>query len=100
VVLLSHSGDDYRLYAQDIYRIPIHADLVTVSACRGAGARAFAGEGLIGFAWAFLASGARNVIGGLWDVDDESTSQLMSELYGGIAAGADPVSALRRAKLN
>ncbi len=98
-VLLSHSGDDYRLYAQDIYRIPIHADLVTVSACRSAGARAFAGEGLIGFAWAFLASGARHVIGGLWDVDDESTSQLMSELYGGIAAGADPVTALRRAKL-
>jgi tetratricopeptide (TPR) repeat protein len=98
-VLLSHSGDEYRLYAHDIYRIPIRADLVTVSACRSAGARAFAGEGLIGFAWAFLASGARNVIGGLWDVDDESTSQLMSELYGGIAAGADPVTALRRAKL-
>jgi tetratricopeptide (TPR) repeat protein len=98
-VLLSHSGDDYRLYAQDIYRIPIRADLVTVSACRSAGARAFAGEGLIGFAWAFLASGARHVIGGLWDVDDESTAQLMSELYAGIAAGADPVAALRRAKL-
>jgi tetratricopeptide (TPR) repeat protein len=95
----SGSGEGYRLYAQNIFKIPIQADLVTISACRSAGAKAFAGEGLIGFAWAFLASGARNVIGGLWDVDDESTAQLMSDLYAGIAAGDDPVRALHQAKL-
>jgi CHAT domain-containing protein len=36
----------------------LHAELVTVSACRSAGERAYAGEGLVGFAWAFLRAGA------------------------------------------
>ena len=34
------------------------------------GARAYAGEGLVGFTWAFLSAGAHNVIAGLWNVDD------------------------------
>jgi CHAT domain-containing protein len=101
-VILSHgAGGEYKLYARDIYhnKVPIHANLVTVSACKSAGATFYAGEGLIGFAWVFLASGARNVIAGLWDVDDESSAALMTSLYGGIAQGQDPVTALHNAKL-
>src|ERR1051326_5788361 len=46
-----------------------------------AGTRTYAGEGLLGFAWAFLNAGAHAVIAGLWDVSDVSTSQLMDRLY-------------------
>jgi CHAT domain-containing protein/Tfp pilus assembly protein PilF len=53
-IILSPRGDTYKLYARDIARLPIHANLVTVSACRSAGSRTYAGEGLVGFAWAFL----------------------------------------------
>ena len=98
-VILSRSGSDYRLYANDIYKTQIQANLVTVDACESAGTTAYAGEGLIGFAWVFLAAGARNVIAGTWDVDDASSPEMMSDLYGGIAAGLDPVSALHKAKL-
>jgi CHAT domain-containing protein len=58
------------------------------------------GEGLVGFAWAFLHAGARNVIAGLWDVNDESTSRLMDVLYRELAAGSSPADALRTAKLS
>ena len=98
-VILSHQGDRYKLYARDVIDIPIHADLVTISACRSAGVRAYAGEGLIGFAWAFLQAGAHAVVAGLWDVSDSSTEQLMNRFYAGIASGQDPVSAMRQAKL-
>jgi CHAT domain-containing protein len=98
-VILSHQGESYKLYARDVIDIPIHADLVTISACRSAGVRAYAGEGLIGFAWAFLQAGARAVVAGLWDVSDSSTELLMNRFYSGIAAGQDPVSAMRHAKL-
>jgi CHAT domain-containing protein len=88
-----------KLYARDVVGIPIHADLVTISACRSAGARTYAGEGLVGFAWAFMRAGARAVAAGLWDVSDRSTEQLMSGFYKRMAAGADPVTAMRQAKL-
>jgi CHAT domain-containing protein len=98
-VVLSRRGDVYKLYARDVIDTPIHADLVTLSACRSAGAREYAGEGLIGFAWAFLQAGARSVVAGLWDVSDKSSGPLMSCFYKGIASRQDAVSALRAAKL-
>jgi CHAT domain-containing protein len=98
-VVLSHQGDSYKLYARDVIDIPIHADLVTLSACRSAGAREYAGEGLIGFAWAFLQAGARSVVAGLWNVADSSSGPLMSCFYKGIAAHQDVVSAMHAAKL-
>lgn len=98
-VILSGTPDRCRLFARDVMSVPLKAQLVTISACRSAGARTYAGEGLVGFAWAFLRAGARNVIAGLWDVNDRSTAQLMSSLYAELARGATPADALRAAKL-
>jgi CHAT domain-containing protein len=91
--------DTFKLYARDVADQPLAAELVTVSACRSAGERAYSGEGLVGFAWAFLRAGAKRVIAGLWDVDDRSTAELMDMLYEGIASGKSPADALRAAKL-
>ena len=98
-IVLSARDQDYKLYAREIVSLPLRAELVTLSACRSAGSRAFEGEGLVGLAWAFLNSGAANVIGALWNVEDASTADLMEHLYRELAAGADPAVALRRAKL-
>lgn len=89
----------YKLYARDVTALPLTADVVTLSACRSAGGRAYGGEGLVGFAWAFLRAGARQVVAGLWDVDDQSTALLMERYYERLATGATPVTALRQAKL-
>ena len=90
---------DYKLYAREIVKYPLNARLVTISACDGAGTRAYAGEGLIGLSWAFLRAGARQVVASLWEVSDDSTPRLMDELYAGIAAGKAPAAALREAKM-
>lgn len=97
-VILSGPPGLNRLLARDVMATPLSAELVTISACRSAGGKSYAGEGLVGFAWAFLRAGARNVIAGLWDVSDRSTAQLMSTLYERIAAGEDPAESLRSAK--
>ena len=100
VILSSHgSQDSGKLYARDILSRPLHAELVTVSACQGSGVRGYAGEGLVGLAWAFLRAGSHNVIGALWDVSDTSTPELMGRLYDGIAADNPPDASLRAAKL-
>jgi CHAT domain-containing protein len=92
-------ADDYKLYAREIVRHPLHARLVTISSCYGSGLRAYAGEELVGLSWAFLRAGAHNVIGALWEVNDASTPQLMDRLYGGLEGGSKPDEALRAAKL-
>jgi CHAT domain-containing protein/Tfp pilus assembly protein PilF len=99
-VILSKEGDSYKLYARDIVQHPLSAELVTISACNGAGTRSYAGEGLVGLSWAFLRAGAHNVIGALWEVSDaSSTPRLMDALYAGLDRGEEPAVALRDAKL-
>jgi CHAT domain-containing protein/Tfp pilus assembly protein PilF len=92
--------DNFKLYARDIVRHPLHAELVTISTCYGSGQRAYAGEGLVGLSWAFLRAGSHNVIGALWEANDASTPILMDKLYTGLDAGDAPELALRTAKLS
>ena len=102
IVLSRSSGDQdsFKLYARDITPHLLHADLVTISSCYGAGAEAYSGEGLVGLSWAFLRAGAHNVIGALWDVSDSSTADLMGRMYDELKRGQTPEAALRTAKLS
>jgi CHAT domain-containing protein/tetratricopeptide (TPR) repeat protein len=93
-------SDSFKLYARDIIRHPLRADLVTISACYGAGERAYSGEGLVGLSWAFLRAGAHNVVAALWEATDASTEQLMDKFYDELNKGAGPDAALRAAKLS
>ncbi|HEY1463742.1 MAG TPA: CHAT domain-containing protein [Terriglobales bacterium] len=96
----SKETDSFKLYAREIIQHPLHAQLVTISTCYGAGSRAYTGEGLVGLSWAFLRAGAHHVIGALWDVSDASTAQLMDTMYGQLKQGKSPEVALREAKLS
>jgi CHAT domain-containing protein len=99
-LILSREGNTYSLTAREIMKVPLDASVVTLSSCRSAGARAYSGEGLVGLTWAFLQAGARNVVAGLWDVDDQSTSRLMSRMYADLTRGIPPEDALRTAQLS
>ncbi len=90
----------YQLSARDVMNVPLNARLVTLSACRSAGAKTFSGEGQVGLSWAFLRAGARSVVAGLWDVTDRSTAELMSDFYDQLSHRASPADALRHAKLS
>jgi CHAT domain-containing protein len=96
----SAADDSFKLYARDIMQHPLKAGLVTISACYGSGERSYAGEGLVGLSWAFLESGAHNVIAALWEATDTSTEQLMATFYDELDKGAPLDVALRAAKLS
>jgi CHAT domain-containing protein len=98
-VILSPGAEGFRLTAHAVADVPLDADIVTLSACRTSGSRAYAGEGLVGLTWAFLRAGSRSVVAGLWDVADESTAQLMDNLYAELSGGQLAPAALRCAKL-
>jgi CHAT domain-containing protein/Flp pilus assembly protein TadD len=99
-IILSPGADkSYKLYAREIKDIPLHADLVTISACYGSGTRWYQGEGLVGLTWAFLRAGAHQVVGALWEVDEASSPQLMDDFYGELTQSKSAAEALRDAKL-
>jgi CHAT domain-containing protein len=102
IVLSKSSAEDdsFKLYARDIIRHPLRAELVTISACYSSGQRSYSGEGLVGLSWAFLRAGAHNVIAALWEATDTSTGLLMDKFYDELQKGRSPDAALRAAKLS
>lgn len=99
IVLSQDKDTSYKLYAHDIIKRPIHAEIVTVSACYGAGGRTYSGEGLVGLAWAFMRAGAHHVVAALWEAEDAVTPTLMDDFYIGLKRGQSAANALRAAKL-
>jgi CHAT domain-containing protein len=84
----------------------LDSELVTLSACESGLGRKGGGDGLLGFAQAFLLAGSRTVCLSLWQVDDTATALLMDRFYRNLLGkrpdGAKPMSkteALREAKL-
>jgi tetratricopeptide (TPR) repeat protein len=83
----------------------LDAELVTLSACESGLGRHGGGDGLLGFAQAFLLAGSRSVCLSLWQVDDTATALLMDRFYRNLLGrhedGARPMpkaEALREAK--
>jgi tetratricopeptide (TPR) repeat protein len=77
-LLLAEGGE---LPVSAVRRWELSADLVVLSACQTALGAEGAGEGLLGFAQAFLQAGARSVVLSRWQVDDEATALLMVRFY-------------------
>jgi CHAT domain-containing protein len=59
----------------------LDADLVVLSACETGLGKSAQGDGLLGFAQAFLSRGARSVVLSRWKVDDTATALLMVRFY-------------------
>jgi CHAT domain-containing protein len=60
-------------------------ELVVLSACDTATGRVISGEGVFSLSWGFMYAGTPAVIASLWPVADDSTAELMSNLYREIA---------------
>lgn len=90
--------EDGLLQVREITRMHLLADLVTLSACE-TGIGPTQGEaGVISLEQAFLDAGAKAVVASLWNVEDESTTQLMEAFYRHLAENEDKATALRNAK--
>ena len=98
LALHASAEGDGRLLADEVYDLRLDADLVVLSACRTA-LGPVEGDGVIGFARAFLAAGARSVVATQWDVSDRVSYEVMREFYARRAQGASKSRALRGAQL-
>ncbi len=87
-----------KLYAADIYALPLSADLVVLSACQTALGRQHVGEGLLSLGRAFQYAGVRCVTASLWNVDDVRTPGLMACFYENLTQGCQKSAALAGAQ--
>jgi CHAT domain-containing protein len=95
------SGPDLeqgRLTAAEIYGAHLNAELVTLSGCETGLGTVEGGDDVVGLIRGFMYAGANSVIASLWEVDDTSTSALMTSLYGKLGS-LNKRDALRRAQL-
>lgn len=94
-------GDDGAFRAYDLYDLDLSGvELVVLAACRTVDGFPQAGrEGVAGWARAFLAAGAAQVVAGLWPVEDEASEQFMVDFHRRLRRNVPPIRALQQAKL-
>ncbi|XP_031574881.1 tetratricopeptide repeat protein 28-like isoform X3 [Actinia tenebrosa] len=72
--------EDYMLTMADVQQAQVRAQLVVLSCCHS-GRGEIKAEGVVGMCRAFLASGARAVVGSLWAINDDATRMFMETFY-------------------
>ncbi|MGH9641385.1 MAG: CHAT domain-containing protein, partial [Terriglobales bacterium] len=90
-------GDSY-LSLYDLYQLKLPAELIALSGCSTGLNVVAAGDELLGLARGLIHAGAETSMLTLWDVQDQSSAQLMKLFYSNLAGGADnKAAALQRA---
>jgi CHAT domain-containing protein len=101
--LLFASSDATRadlLFANEILSVDTHGTaLVVLAACRTAVSALRKGEGAIGLARPFLATGVPSVVATMWDIDDQASRYFFRVFYTSLKSGGAPAAALRTAQL-
>jgi CHAT domain-containing protein len=88
------------LYAGEIGKLRLsNVDVVVLSACSTLSPRTSRVGVTAGLAYSFLGAGAPATISTLWDVSDQTTSELMVEFHRQMSNGVPAAEALRRAQL-
>ena len=100
IVMKGDSTEDGNLYMYEIMNLRINADMCVLSGCNSALGRLYQGEGIVGFAQAFLAAGAQSLVMSLWSVEDKSTSELMIRFYQNLKQGMAKDIAIQQAKIS
>ena len=82
----------------EISHLNLDFDLVTLSACETGLGQFQEGDGMRSMANAFLTAGVNSLVYSLWRVNDQTTSDLMTQFYKNLN-GNDKTKAMQKAKL-
>ncbi len=96
--LAADAKNDGVLSVSEIYGLRLNAQVVMLSACETGLGRVSSGDDVVGLTRGFLYAGAQNVVGSLWEVDDDATSALSQAMYDGLKKGLPVAKALAQAQ--
>src|SRR5262249_5284393 len=83
--------------AIDLFSMASETNLVTLSGCQSGMSEVTGADDLLGLMRGFLYAGARSLLLSLWNVNDESTTALMTDFYRRWQEGTTKSAALRSA---
>lgn len=84
----------------EISKLDINAEMIFMNACNTGNGSFLEGEGVYDLSRAFLTAGSKSVISSMWEIDDQSSSEITTSFYEQIRKGKSKSNALRLAKLN
>ncbi|GAB2488361.1 CHAT domain-containing protein [Algoriphagus taiwanensis] len=87
------------LYSYEIYNLHIPLDFLGLSACKTGFGHFETGRGVQSLGNAFSFAGVKSLVMSLWDVNDQSTSELMDYFYEELGKGLEKDEALQLAQL-
>lgn len=96
----THSEEDGKLHAYELYNMHLPASMVVLSACHTGYGPIAKGEGIQSLARAFAYAGSQSVVMSLWEADGSAAHELMQSFYGYLAQNYTKDEALRLAKLD
>lgn len=97
-LLADGQGEFEAIYAEDLRRLRLNTNLVSLSACEtGLGSQHLT-EGNIGFIHAFMAAGTKAIVASHWTVEDQSTAEIMQLFYSFLQENKNKDEALRLAQ--
>jgi len=92
------SKEDGRLHWYELFGLRLKAKLAVISSCESGIGKAYRGEGMLSMASAFAFAGCKNLVMGLWKVEDRVSADIMTEFYGNLRSGDNVDIALTKAK--
>ena len=87
---------------REIYRLPLTAQLVVLSACESGAGEIRGADEVVGLARGFIGAGANSLVVSLWNVHDARTAGFMDCFYDQLVSGPSgkqPAAALRAAQI-
>ncbi len=98
--LVFQPSGKYLMTINEIWKLNLNTQLITIAACQSNFGKQQSGEGLQNFAWAFYYAGARNILSTQWNASDKSTSTIICDFYKNLKSGKPKQEALQLAKIS
>jgi CHAT domain-containing protein len=92
--------EDNKLYAYEIYNMKLNAQMAVLSSCSSGFGKLQKGEGMMSLARGFIYAGCPSIIMTLWQVSDQSSSELMTSFYRYLKKGKSKQESMRHAKID
>lgn len=88
------------LFAFELFNLNIAAELVVLGACNTGRGRLIDGEGVMSLERGFSYARCKSTVMTLWDVNDKSTAEVLTDFYRNLKADSPKHEALRKAQMN
>ncbi|SHG92376.1 CHAT domain-containing protein [Winogradskyella jejuensis] len=95
---LSFSDGDLSL--NNLYALNLKPNLVVLSACETGVGKLLKGEGVMSVASGFQYAGAENILFSLWQINDLSTSKIITEFYNHFSEGKSAIFSNKQSKID